>query len=147
MINNLKVYVINLKQDTERLKNISYELNKQNINDFEIIEAIDAKRINKKELNFSISKNKKFINPLNTNMNDQEICCSLSHLKAYEKFINSKFFIIIIGTIVSVFIYYINYFSSLFGSNETIPIMMSIWLPHLILFLFCLLGGVKLNEN
>ena len=63
------------------------------------------------------------------------------------KFINSKFFIIIIGTIVSVFIYYINYFSSLFGSNETIPIMMSIWLPHLILFLFCLLGGVKLNEN
>ncbi len=63
------------------------------------------------------------------------------------KFINSKFFIIIIGTIVSVFIYYINYFSSLFGSNETIPIIMSIWLPHLILFLFCLLGGVKLNEN
>ena len=63
------------------------------------------------------------------------------------KFIKSKFFIIIIGTIVSVFIYYINYFSSLFGSNETIPIMMSIWLPHLILFLFCLIGGVKLNEN
>ena len=63
------------------------------------------------------------------------------------KFINSKFFIIIIGTILSVLIYYINYFSSLFGSNETIPIMMSIWLPHLILFLFCLLGGVKLNEN
>ena len=63
------------------------------------------------------------------------------------KFIKSKFFIIVIGTIVSVFIYYINYFSSLFGSNETIPIMMSIWLPHLILFLFCLLGGVKLNEN
>ena len=91
MINNLQVYVINLKQDTERLKNISYELNKQNINDFEIIEAIDAKRINKKELHFSISKNKKFINPLNTNMNDQEICCSLSHLKAYERFINSKF--------------------------------------------------------
>ena len=63
------------------------------------------------------------------------------------KFIKSKFFIIIIGTIVSVFIYYINYFSSLFGSNETIPITMSIWLPHLILFLFCLIGGVKLNEN
>ena len=63
------------------------------------------------------------------------------------KFINSKFFIITIGTFVSVIIYYINYFSSLFGSNETIPIILSIWLPHLILFLFCLLGGVKLNEN
>ena len=91
MINNLQVYVINLKQDTERLKNISYELNKQNINNFEVIEAVDAKKINKKDLDFSISKNKKFINPLNTNMNDQEVCCSLSHLKAYEKFINSKF--------------------------------------------------------
>lgn len=63
------------------------------------------------------------------------------------KFINTKFFIIIIGTSVSVFVYYINYFSSLFGSNETIPIALSIWLPHLILFLICLLGGVKLNEN
>ena len=91
MINNLQVYVINLKQDTKRLKNISYELNKQNINNFEVIEAVDAKKINKKDLDFSISKNKKFINPINTNMNDQEVCCSLSHLKAYEKFINSKF--------------------------------------------------------
>ena len=62
------------------------------------------------------------------------------------KFINSKFFIIIIGTIVSVFVYYINYFSSLFGSNETIPIVLSVWLPHIILFLICLLFGVKLNE-
>ncbi len=62
-------------------------------------------------------------------------------------FIKTKFFTIIVGVSVSVFVYYINYFSSLFGSNETIPIVLSIWLPHLILFLVCLLGGVKLNEN
>ena len=62
-------------------------------------------------------------------------------------FIKTKFFTIIVGVSVSVFVYYINYFSSLFGSNETIPIIMSIWLPHLILFLICLLGGVKINEN
>ena len=91
MINNLQVYVINLKQDTERLKNILYELNRQNIKNFEIIEAVDAEAINKKDLNLSISKNKKFINPINTNMNNQEICCSLSHLKVYKKFISSKF--------------------------------------------------------
>ena len=48
---------------------------------------------------------------------------------------------------VSALVYYINFFSSLFGSNETIPIVLSIWLPHLILFLICLLGGVKINEN
>ena len=62
-------------------------------------------------------------------------------------FIKTKFFTIIIGVSVSVIVYYINYFSSLFGSNETIPIVLSIWLPHLILLLICLFGGVKINEN
>ncbi len=62
-------------------------------------------------------------------------------------FIKTKFFIIIVGVSVSVLIYYINYFSSLFGSNETIPIALSIWLPHLILFLICILGGIRINEN
>ena len=61
-------------------------------------------------------------------------------------FIKTKFFTIIVGVSVSVFVYYINYFSSLFGANETIPIILSIWLPHLILFLICLLGGIKINE-
>jgi len=62
-------------------------------------------------------------------------------------FIKTKFFIVIIGVSVSVIVYYINYFSSLFGSNETIPITLSIWLPHLVLFLICLLGGIKINET
>ena len=62
-------------------------------------------------------------------------------------FIKTKFFTIIIGVSVSVFVYYINYFSSLFGSNETIPIALSIWLPHLILFLICILGGIRINEK
>ncbi len=62
-------------------------------------------------------------------------------------FIKTKIFTIIVGVSVSVFVYYINYFSSLFGSNETIPIVLSIWLPHLILCLVCLLGGIKINEN
>ena len=44
-------------------------------------------------------------------------------------------------------IYYVNYFSNLFGSNETIPVILSIWLPHLILSLICLTGGIKINEN
>ncbi|ARJ48669.1 LptF/LptG family permease [Candidatus Pelagibacter sp. RS40] len=62
-------------------------------------------------------------------------------------FIKTKFFTVITGIFVSVFIYYINYFSSLFGANETIPITLSIWLPHLILFLTCLIGVININEN
>ena len=62
------------------------------------------------------------------------------------KFIKTKFFTIIIGVIVSVTVYYLNYFSSLFGSNETLPIGLSIWLPHLILLLICSSVMVKINE-
>ena len=62
------------------------------------------------------------------------------------KFIKTKFFSIIVGVFISVLIYYLNYFSSLFGTNETVPIELSIWLPHLILFLICLVGLVRVNE-
>ena len=62
------------------------------------------------------------------------------------KFIKTKIFTVIIGVIVSVTIYYLNYFSSLFGSNETIPVSLSIWLPHLILLLICSLVIVRINE-
>ena len=62
------------------------------------------------------------------------------------KFIKTKFFTIVIGVIVSVIVYYLNYFSSIFGANETLPIGISIWLPHLILLLFCSSVMVRLNE-
>ena len=62
------------------------------------------------------------------------------------KFIKTKFFTIVIGVFVSVTVYYINYFSSIFGANETLPIGLSIWLPHLILLLICSLVIVRINE-
>tara|TARA_B100001123_G_C15178113_1_gene974221 strand:- start:161 stop:1240 length:1080 start_codon:yes stop_codon:yes gene_type:complete len=62
------------------------------------------------------------------------------------KFIKTKFFTIVIGVFVSVIVYYLNYFSSMFGSNETLPIGLSIWLPHLILLLVCSLGIIRINE-
>ena len=62
------------------------------------------------------------------------------------KFIKTKFFTIVIGVVVSVLVYYLNYFSSIFGANETLPVSLSIWLPHLILLLFCSLPMVRLNE-
>ncbi len=62
------------------------------------------------------------------------------------KFTKTKFFTIVIGVFVSVIVYYINYFSSIFGANETLPIGLSIWLPHLILLLICSLAIVRINE-
>ena len=62
------------------------------------------------------------------------------------KFIKTKFFTVVIGVFVSVIVYYLNYFSSIFGANETLPISLSIWLPHLILMLVCSTAMVRLNE-
>ena len=62
------------------------------------------------------------------------------------KFIKTKFFTIVIGVSVSVTVYYLNYFSSIFGANETLPVGLSIWLPHLILLLICSLTIVRINE-
>ncbi len=89
VIKNFKVYVINLKRETKRRENIINELRKQRITDFEIIDAVDGKEIKKNELDLLISKNNKFINPVNTHMNAPEICCALSHIKVYKKFIKT----------------------------------------------------------
>jgi lipopolysaccharide export system permease protein len=63
------------------------------------------------------------------------------------KYNKSKIVNITIGIILSVIIYYLNFFINLLGTNEKLPIIISIWLPHLILFLFCLTFLIRINEN
>ncbi len=63
------------------------------------------------------------------------------------KYNKSKIFNIIFGIILSVSIYYIYYFFNLLGINERIPVILSIWLPNLILFLFCIIGLIRINEK
>ena len=62
-------------------------------------------------------------------------------------FVNSKFFLVVIGVLVSVIFYYINYFSILFGKNETLPVEVSVWLPQILIFLICTMGLTRINEN
>ena len=59
----------------------------------------------------------------------------------------SKIFHIIVGTLFSVLIYYLNYFSGLLGQNERLPEILSIWLPLIIISLFCSVGLVNINEK
>ena len=60
-------------------------------------------------------------------------------------FVKSKFFIIVIGVLVSVIFEDINYFSILFGKNETMPVELSIWLPQF--YIFNMYRLTRLNEN
>ena len=59
----------------------------------------------------------------------------------------SKILYVVIGIMLSVTIYYINYFFNVMGSNERIPIFISVWFPLFLLFLFTLIGLVRINEK
>ena len=64
-----------------------------------------------------------------------------------SKYKKSKIFNIILGISFSVIIYYINYFSGLLGETKKIPIILSVWLPLIVLMLISLIGLVRLNEK
>ena len=64
-----------------------------------------------------------------------------------SKYKKSKILNIILGILLSVVIYYGNYFSSLLGSNGKIPIILSIWLPLIVLMIISTIGLVRLNEK
>jgi len=57
------------------------------------------------------------------------------------------FFKIIIGILLSVIIYYINYFIGILGTNERIPLILSIFLPFIILSIINLISIIRLNEK
>ncbi len=91
MIEEFKVYIVNLKKDKNRRKNIIREVKKQNFKNFEIIDAIDGNNLDKNELNISKFKNNKLLNPWNSKMSPSQIGCALSHIKIYKKFIESNY--------------------------------------------------------
>ena len=64
-----------------------------------------------------------------------------------SKYQKSKVFNIILGISLSVVIYYVNYFSGLLGETGKIPIILSVYLPLIILMLISLIGLVRLNEK
>jgi len=64
-----------------------------------------------------------------------------------SKYKKSKIFNIILGISLSVVIYYVNYFSGLLGETGKIPIILSVWLPMIILMLISLIGLVRINEK
>ena len=51
------------------------------------------------------------------------------------------------GILLSVLIYYLNYFFGALGKNEQIPITLAIWLPIFLLSIMSLIGIIRLNEK
>ncbi len=59
----------------------------------------------------------------------------------------SLFFQIILGILMSVIIYYINFMFSSLGNNGKIPIIWSIFLPILFISIFSIIGLIRVNEK
>ena len=62
----------------------------------------------------------------------------------YQK---NSFFSITLGIFLSVVIYYLNYFLNILGTNQKIPLMLSILLPLIILSIINFIHIIKINEK
>ena len=57
------------------------------------------------------------------------------------------FFKITLGILLSVVIYYVNYFLNILGTNEKIPLILSILMPLIMLSIINFISIIKLNEK
>ena len=62
----------------------------------------------------------------------------------YQK---NSFFKITLGIFLSVIIYYVNYFLNILGTNEKIPLILSIFMPLIILTIINFTSIIKINEK
>ena len=62
-------------------------------------------------------------------------------------FQKNSFFSITLGIFLSVIIYYINYFLNILGTNEKIPLMLSIFMPLIILTIINFTYIIKINDK
>ena len=63
------------------------------------------------------------------------------------KFQRNKVIFIVLGVLISVSIYYINYFFGIIGKNERVPLLIALWMPLLILSIISIIGLIRINEK
>ncbi len=154
ILNKVKIY--SDKRKTESLNDYRYSSSfdskiisnlYSNLNSLNILQLIELKE-NYKSIGYSATEVRLHLNKIYSTPLYLTLTTIIGALLMFKlNFVKSKFFLIVIGVLVSVIFYYINYFSILFGKNETLPVAASVWLPQLLIFLICALGLTKLNEN
>ena len=73
--------------------------------------------------------------------------CIAALLMLNIKYNKSKIFHITLGILISVVIYYINYFFKVIIETQNIPYLISIWGPQLILLMIVIINLIKINEK
>ena len=164
VINSEKVNIKSKNWDIESAfvtkKNITKELESLDFNsnfDIEIISNLfsnlssmslfklsklkkDYKKLGYSTVGIEVYENKIFSVPIYLS-----IMTLLSAIIMFNsKFRKSKIFNIILGISLSVVIYYVNYFSGLLGETGKIPIILSVWLPLIILMFIIISMQIRL---
>jgi len=66
-------------------------------------------------------------------------------LNSNEK--RQNIYYVFLSIIICVIIFYFKSFSTALGATEKIPLVLSVWSPVIILFLFCSIGMIQINEK
>ena len=83
---NFIVYIINLNQDKDRRVYVEKELKRVGIDNYSFISAIDGSMLPQNDLDYYNSSNKFW-----PKMSPGQVGCSMSHVKLYKDFLNTKY--------------------------------------------------------
>ena len=148
--------ILNKKNKTEKFKELEFDSNFDKERILSIFENFSSLNIMK------IEKLKKDYELLGYNTNTIEahkhrlysypvyltlMVCIASILMLNIKYNKTKIFHIIMGILISVIIYYINYFFKVIIETKDVPYLLSVWGPQLILFMIVLINLVKINDK
>ena len=118
-----------------------------NLSSLNILELLKNKRdyklINYSTIEIDLHIQKIFSYPILLSIMTIFSCTIMLNIKHHRP----KIFYIVGGIFMSVIIYYINFFFGVLGKNEQIPIILSVWLPIILLIIISLIGTTRLNEK
>lgn len=85
----IKTYVINLIDSVDRRKNVLAELSKYPFIDYELVEAVDGRKMSQEDVDHLFDC-KRFLRRMGYEVMPGEIGCTLSHRECYRKLLSSE---------------------------------------------------------
>ena len=170
-IQNISAEKVNIKNKTWKSKsailNNEQESN-QRINDFQLSTNIDFQDISSLFSNLtslSIFELNELRNKYNEiNYSSIEVDSAIQKIFSFPFYLmlmtilsatimmnikqnRTKIFHMIFGILISVIIYYLSFFFEELGKNEKVPVLVSIWVPLLMIGIVSMLNLVRINEK
>ena len=170
-IQNVSAEKINIKNKTWMAKKVlinNEQKSNQRVNDYQLNTNIDFQDINSLFSNLtslSIFELNELKNKYkNINYSSIEVDSALQKIISFPFYLmlmtilsstimmnikqnRTKIFHLIFGILISVIIYYLSFFFEELGKNEQVPVMVSIWIPLLMISIVSMANLVRINEK